>query len=158
MPGSALDPLRLHHTQIANLLESLNAADGVRGNLLRDLFVELRVLSILEQQVFYPAVASVLGKDLRRHAEKELYAILAMMLQLEREQTDEDRFREDLATVCDRFKHHVHEQEGDVFGEVQAHSRELDLSALSYRLQSRKSDVRASMRAGLRAYSTTRCA
>jgi hypothetical protein len=140
------------------LVESVHNNCDARTSLLSELFVELRVHSVLEQQVFYPAVASVLSKDTERDAEKELYTILAMMLELEREPGDSERFEQDLAAIADRFAHHVHEQERCVFDEVQAHFSAPELSSLGSRLQRRKTDVHQSVRAGMRGYVQTLCA
>jgi hypothetical protein len=154
-PNQTFDLLKTHHAQIVSLLGSLHRGGGSREDLIYELFVELRVHSVLEQQLFYPAVSTILSKDKPVSAQRELHMILALMLELEREETDSEQFQQDLAMIAEGFNHHVHEQEGVLFAEVAAHSNAVDFGALATRLETSKADVWQSMRARMKPHNAS---
>ncbi len=151
LPGTttqALDTLCSHHAQIASLLKALDHISEVdtRAAMVCELFVELRVHSVLEQQVFYPAIAGLLPKEQVQRYGKEFYLLLALMLELE--QTDEtgEQFSRNLAIIADRFAQHVDEHERSLFRDLEE-QRGLDFSALGKRLDVRKQELLEKMRA-----------
>lgn len=143
----ALDTLCSHHAQIASLLKALEHINeaGTRADLVSELFVELRVHSILEQQVLYPAVSARLAKEQVQRYGKEFYLLLSLMLELEQTDEADEQFGRNLAVIADRFAQHVEEHERSLFRDLEQ-ERAVDFSALGKRLDLRKQELLEKMR------------
>src|SRR5438105_3252786 len=84
--GSAhvIGMLRADHTHIKELLSRLETADKAeQDRVLADLFLDLRILSVLEQQFFYPSLSRIVDQKQIFELGKELYFMLTLMLELE---------------------------------------------------------------------------
>lgn len=119
--SQACDFLRAHHAHIAALIEEVK--QNPKQTLLSELFIELRIHSILEQQLFYPAFREVIGKDSIRLAASELYGLLVVMLELEQSNLASDQFAQLFAKIVDRFDQHVFMQESRLFLEIEEQRR-----------------------------------
>jgi hypothetical protein len=143
--NQALDILRRHHAQISSLLDALHCGGIPSKDMVHELFIELRIHSILEQQLFYPAVSRLVTKNCWQSIEKEFYPILTLMLEVERVEAESLQFRDDVSAISERFAHHIHEQECDLFAQLDEGKAEADFVTLARRLEKCKADRRESM-------------
>ncbi|MFN8555193.1 MAG: hemerythrin domain-containing protein [Candidatus Obscuribacterales bacterium] len=114
--GSAqvIGMLRADHGHIKDLMARLrSAADKAeQDRVLAELFLDLRILSVLEQQFFYPSLAPVVDQKQIAELGKELYFMLTLMLELESTYASEAPLESTLALLSERFEQHVHKDEG----------------------------------------------
>lgn len=91
---------------------------------LRDLIIEhLSVHAAVEEQVFYPAVreaSSELEATVLEGLE-EHHAVKMLLSELEKLPPTAERFRPKLTVVIEQVRHHVEEEENDLFPEVRKH-------------------------------------
>jgi len=135
-----------------SLLKTLDhVCEGeMRAELVYELFVELRVHSVLEQQVFYPALSPLLSHDQIERYGKEQYLILALMLELEQTDEGNDQFACNLAIIADRFSEHIEEHERSLFRNLEKERSAIDFSALGKRLDLRKQELLEKMRSRMK--------
>lgn len=114
VPGSehAVGILRADHGHIKNLLSRLQMVDKTEQNVLSDLFLDLRIHSVLEQQLFYPSVSKLLGREKLAESGKDFYIMLALMLELESFIRTKEPLTKTLQDLSDRFQQHVNKDEG----------------------------------------------
>ena len=105
--------LRADHDHIKELLSRLQTADKAeQDRVLADLFLDLRILSVLEQQFFYPSLTQVVdGKEISELG-KELYFMLTLMLELESTYASEEPLQSTLSVLSECFEQHVKKEEG----------------------------------------------
>lgn len=106
--------LRADHGHIKDLMARLRgAADKAeQDRVLAELFLDLRILSVLEQQLFYPSLAPVIDQKQIAELGKELYFMLTLMLELESTYASEAPLESTLALLSERFEQHVRKDEG----------------------------------------------
>jgi len=114
-PGSAyvIDMLRADHTHIKELMSRLETADKPeQDRVLADLFLDLRILSVLEEKFFYPSLSQMLDQKQISELCKELYFMLTLMLELESTYASAEPLQSTLALLSERFEQHVTRDEG----------------------------------------------
>ena len=134
-PGSehAIGMLRADHGHIKELLSRLEKVDTVeQDRVLADLFLDLRIHSIIEQQVFYPSLSEIVDAnivDARQLAEsgKDFYFMLALMLELESTYASSEPLASTLTLLAEQFEQHVNKDES-LFNQI-------DKWALDWRAQ-----------------------
>ena len=104
--------LRADHGHIKELLSRLETADKAeQDRVLADLFLDLRILSVLEQQFFYPSLSPILDQKHTLELGKELYFMLTLMLELESTYASEEPLQSTLTLLCECFEQHVSKDE-----------------------------------------------
>jgi len=103
----ALSVLRADHGHIKHLLADLKTCNQVeQQKVLADLFLGLRIHSVVEQQVVFPSVChSSLDSERIADCGKDLYTMLSMMLALEA--SEDGEFAETLTALAKKFEQHV---------------------------------------------------
>ncbi|MBI2811580.1 MAG: hypothetical protein HYX67_12250 [Candidatus Melainabacteria bacterium] len=104
--------LRADHGHIKELLSRLKTADKAeQDRVLADLFLDLRILSVLEQQFFYPSLSPIVDEKQILELGKELYFMLTLMLELESTYASEEPLQSTLSVLCECFEQHVDKDE-----------------------------------------------
>jgi hypothetical protein len=142
----ALSALNRHHDQILAMTAGLRLQCQDREARVRELFVELRVHSILEQQLLFPALAKFMGPEKIRAAGTEFYPMLALMLELEQMNMSGSQFQQTLADIERYFIDHVRNQSEHLFPELCLPGVNLDLVALDQRIEERMRELDSAMR------------
>lgn len=108
----ALTVLRADHRRIKLLLAHLKTCKPLeQQKVLADLFLGLRVHSVVEQQVVYPSIGkSSLDSERIADCRLDLYTMLSMMLALEAAGEGQE-FVETLSQLAKKFEQHVGEDE-----------------------------------------------
>lgn len=141
-----LSTLSRHHEQINSLFAAIKPGASCRDALVRELFVELRVHSILEQQLLFPQLASIISREQVKASAKDFYLILALMLELEQVRSGTEQFEYALKMIAETFEKHAHQQETVLFKQLAEHQNQFDFGALDRRLEYRKSELCEKMR------------
>jgi hemerythrin-like domain-containing protein len=120
---NALTLLKQDHGNVEELFhrfESAAADDVEELARVRDLVIEhLSRHAVVEEQVFYPALRTALGDDERAFAVleglEEHHAAKAMLSELEKLAPTHERFRAKFTVIIENVRHHVQEEEEDLF-------------------------------------------
>lgn len=120
----AITMLKKDHKTVEGLFKKFEKA-GERAHVTqRDLagriVEELSVHAAIEEQVFYPAVReAVFGtEDMVLEALEEHHIVKWVAHELDSMEPDEERFRAKMTVLIELVRHHVEEEEGDLFPEV----------------------------------------
>jgi hypothetical protein len=108
----AIGILRADHGHIKELLSRLEKADKTeQDRVLADLFLDLRIHSVLEQQVFYPSLSRLVDAKQLAESGKDFYFMLALMLELENIYASSEPLESTLTLLAERFEQHVKKDE-----------------------------------------------
>jgi hemerythrin-like domain-containing protein len=101
---------------------------------------ELQVHATLEEELFYPAVRSVLKEaDLVEEAEVEHLAAKQLIEQLQTMTPEEAKFAATFKVLGEYVKHHVKEEEGEMFPRLER--TRIDWEALHDRMNARRDEL-----------------
>jgi len=111
---------------------------------------ELEVHTQLEEEVFYPAAREALagkeGEDLLDEAEVEHASAKQLIAELRALQPEDPKFKAHFTVLSEYVKHHVKEEEGEMFPKVR--KAKLDLDALGEEIAERKEELLAELAPG----------
>lgn len=118
-----------------------------KNELVQQICEMLEVHATIEEEIFYPIVREVLGDqkkpdDLLNEAEVEHEHIKMLVEQLKGIAQGDELFDARVTVLKEYVKHHVQEEEGELFPKVKKSN--LDLEALGDELQARKTELGAS--------------
>ena len=130
----AITTLRNDHREVERLFkEALKTDDEAR---LQDLgariIQQLSIHAAIEEQVFYPAVLQALPR-LQRALVKSLeahHAAKTMLAEVDRLTSASDRYKAKLEVLIDNVRHHVEEEEQELFPKVRDALRPKDLNEI----------------------------
>jgi hypothetical protein len=145
-PPDALALLRADHQQLRLLfarcedLCGLDDAQESLAELVDDLCDALIVHTMLEEELFYPALRAATGDDeLFDDAELEHAGARELVSQLEVMYPGDEHFEATLAVLADEVAHHIAQEEGEMF--ELARTAGVDLHALGQRLALRQAQL-----------------
>jgi hemerythrin superfamily protein len=101
---------------------------------------ELKAHAQLEEEIFYPAArVATAANDLLNEAEVEHATAKDLIRQIEGSSPSDDHFDALVTVLGEYVRHHVKEEEGEMFKQVRASG--LDLRELGERMQKRKREL-----------------
>jgi hemerythrin superfamily protein len=146
----ALKFLKSDHDEVENLFEQYERLkekdESKKEDLIEQICTALTVHAQLEEEIFYPAARNALEEDgeaLLDEAEVEHGSIKSLVEQLETMRTDDELVDAKVKVLSEYVKHHVKEEEGELFPKVK--KSDLDLEALGEEMAERKSELMAEM-------------
>ena len=148
MPN-ATQILRQDHKKVKALFDKFDQgkAGDAKRRLAKQAMNELKVHAQVEEEIFYRAVKNAIeASELVDEAEKEHQAAKSLISQLEKisgQDNGEADFDAKFAELMQAIKHHVEEEEGEMFPQVEDSG--LDLSALGARMMKRKQELTKGM-------------
>lgn len=138
----AIALLRADHREVADLLaqfESTRAAKR-KQELAQRICKELTVHAQIEEEIFYPAfTAATRDKELIPEATVEHQTMKDLIAQVMSETPDDKLFDAKVKVLGEYVKHHVKEEQNEIF--PKARSSKLDLDELGNRLRARKQEL-----------------
>lgn len=141
-PNQALSMLRADHGYIKHLLADLQTCGQVeQQKVLADLFLGLRIHSVVEQQIVYPSVCNSEDRERLADSSKDLYTMLSMMLALEA--SGDGEFAETLKDLAKKFEQHVSTDE-HMFSHLQSESQN-NLCSLADKMASCRVELEAKL-------------
>ena len=145
MPN-ATQMLRQDHKKVKALFDKFEQGKTVtaKRSAAEQAVSELEVHAQVEEEVFYPAVGKAIeSSELVDEAEKEHQEAKSLISQLKKTSGRDDGegsdFEAKFSELMQAIKHHVEEEEGEMFPEVE--DSELDLSALGAQMAKRKQEI-----------------
>jgi len=147
-PTSAVEVLKQDHDEVEKLFDQYeDAKDESNAELKAQIVAAVcRALTIharIEEEIFYPAMrrGEEEADDLVDEAAVEHQTVKALVAELEGASPDDDLYDAKVKVLSEYVKHHVKEEEGEMF--PLARKSDLDLDALGAELLARKEALSA---------------
>lgn len=143
---NALQLLKKDHQDVSDLLDRFEREEGEQQKVeLADRICRmLTVHAQIEEEIFYPAARAALGPDrtgLLDEAAVEHASVQDLIDEIEPAEPDDPMFQARLTVLGEYVRHHVKEEENELFPQLDR--GDLDLDALGERLAQRKQALQA---------------
>jgi hemerythrin superfamily protein len=149
MPANdAIALLKADHKEVAEMLEKFETARSTKAKLAQQICISLTVHAQIEEEIFYPAAREALGdegEDLLNEAKVEHNSLKRLISEIEGSTPDDELFNAYVKVLGEYVKHHVKEEEGELFPKLR--KSDLDLVAVGEELAARKKELMAQMKA-----------
>jgi hypothetical protein len=151
-PPNALVLLRRDHEEVSAMFAKFEKrkdrmTSQQKAALAEEICTALSVHAQIEEEIFYPTVRHEIGdEDLMDEAEVEHGSLKELIAKIEGEGPAGDLFDAHVIVLGEYVKHHVKEEQGEMFKKVRA--TDLDLSELGGRMKARKGELMAAMGKG----------
>ena len=124
-------------------LESLRGASSEedkkrRKELTEDVTIELVRHSVAEEVLVYPQVEDKVSKEEADHAREEHAEAEETLAKLEKLDADDPAFDDELATLMREIRHHIEEEEGEMFAHMRQVIDQDELRTLGARVEAFK--------------------
>ena len=144
----AVELLKADHKKVKELFDDFQDADEVaeKESIAREAMKELRIHSVIEEEIFYPAVREALGRDERGimdEAEEEHRVAKTIIEELAEEDAEDAHFVAKFTVLAENIRHHIREEEGGMLKDARKASAGLDLHELGARMMARKEELLA---------------
>ena len=146
-PESAVEVLKKDHDEVEKLFDQFEDAKDESNSELKAQIVAavckaLTIHARIEEEIFYPAMRGAEdAHDLVDEAAVEHQTLKSLVAELEAASPDEDLYDAKVKVLSEYVKHHVKEEEGELF--PLARKADLDLEALGRELLARKEALTA---------------
>lgn len=145
-PVDAIALLKADHKEVDAMFKAFEKAedDAEKAELATKICQALTVHTQIEEEIFYPAAYDALdeeGDDLLDEAEVEHASCKALIAEIEAMSVGEPLFDAKVKVLGEYIKHHVEEEESELFPECK--DSDMDLKALGEQLAARKAELMA---------------
>ena len=143
----AITLLREDHRTVEKLFKEFEKAGPRAGKtkakLVDKIIKELSIHAMIEEQVFYPVVRSAVedATDEVLEALEEHHIVKWLCSELEKMTPADERFDAKVTVLIENVRHHVQEEQDDLFPEVRAAMSRKDLAELGEALEKAKKVV-----------------
>jgi iron-sulfur cluster repair protein YtfE (RIC family) len=143
----AIAMLKADHEKVKGLFEKFETARSNKMKILTEICNELKVHTMLEEEIFYPAMYDALDDDdILDEAQVEHDGAKVLINDLMSGGADGDDYFEAKVTVLqEEILHHIKEEESEMFKE--ARKSDADLKELRDRMLARKEELMAQLKA-----------
>src|SRR3954468_22152853 len=140
----AIKLLTQDHREVEALFEKFEKAtrDGTKEKLARQICTELKIHTMIEEEIFYPALRGKIDDDDLDEAMVEHDGAKILVNEIEAGGPDEEFYEAKVKVLQEQIKHHVKEEEkqqGNIF--QQARATDVDLEALGQQMAARKQEL-----------------
>lgn len=135
----AIAMLRADHKKVSGLFEEFDKARSPsrKKELVRQICSELEVHTMLEEEIFYPAAKAALkDRELVPEATVEHASVKDLIAQVKDAEPDDEMYDARVKVMGEFVKHHVKEEQNEMFPKVKA--TRLDLKLLGQQMAQRK--------------------
>jgi hemerythrin superfamily protein len=132
------------HRKVEGLFEQFEKAsgDGRKERLAQEICTELKIHSMIEEELFYPALRGKIDDDDLDEAYVEHDGAKVLINEIEAGGPDDSFYEAKVKVLQEQIEHHVEEEEkirGNIF--QQARATDVDLEALGERMAARKAEL-----------------
>jgi hemerythrin superfamily protein len=140
----AIEMLKHDHDKVEKAFKEFEKVDRDDMEACRQLIVtvceDLKVHTTLEEEIFYPAVREVIeDDDIMNEASVEHETAKMLIEQLENMQDDDPNYHATFTVLGEYVRHHVKEEEGEMF--PAAKKSALDFDSLAERMRERRREL-----------------
>ena len=147
----AIALLKADHRTVEELFASFETAsgDGRKQKLAEQICDELKIHSMIEEEIFYPVLEGKIEDDLLKEAYVEHDGAKVLINDIMAGGPDDDFYDAKVKVLQEEIEHHVEEEEKRVEGMFsQARKAGLDMDALGQRMFDRKEELMEQAKAG----------
>lgn len=132
------------HRKVEGLFEQYEKASGAsrKEKLAHEICTELKIHSMIEEEIFYPALRGKIEDDALDEAYVEHDGAKVLINDIEAAEPSEEFYDAKLKVLQEQVEHHVKEEEkvsGNIF--QQARAADVDLEALGEKLAEHKAEL-----------------
>jgi hypothetical protein len=140
----AIALLKADHRTVEDLFEQFEGARGKvqKTKLARQICLELSIHTVIEEEIFYPAVQGEVEDDLMNEAYVEHDGAKVLIAEIMAGAPDDDFFDAKVKVLSEEIKHHVKEEEQRDGMFAQARKADVDLRDLGARMLARKMELK----------------
>lgn len=143
-PTDAIALLKADHRQVEEWFGQFEKArsDSRKQDLAQKICQALRIHTMIEEEIFYPAFLEATGEeDLHHEAEVEHASAKELIAQIEQAGPEDEYFDAKVSVLSEMIKHHVKEEEqrGGMFSKAKAAG--MDMEVLAEQLMARKTEL-----------------
>jgi len=142
-PDDAVTALMTDHRTVEDLFKKYEAAkddDAKKQEIFRQIALELKVHTRIEEEIFYPASRPFVDEqDTVNEAVVEHASAKDLMAQIEGMAPSDDYYDAKVKVLQEMIEHHVEEEETEYFPELR--KSEMDLKAVGEQLKARKTEL-----------------
>ena len=142
----AIALLKADHREVEALFEKFEKARGSssKQKICHQICVELKIHTMIEEEIFYPALRGKIEDDTLDEAYVEHDGAKVLINDLESASPDADFYDAKVTVLSEEIKHHVKEEEMAKEGMfAQARATDVDLVALRDQMMARKQELLA---------------
>ena len=147
MDTDVIDMLTEDHRKVEEMFEEYESSkdeadDESKAALVATICLELTMHATVEEEIFYPAARGALDEedsDLLDEAEVEHSTVKLLIADLADMRPSDDLYDAKVKVLSEYVKHHVQEEEGEMFPSVR--ESEMDLAALGEEVAARKQEL-----------------
>lgn len=148
---NAIHLLSADHRTVEDLFEKFESArsSSQKQKLVTEICDELTIHTMLEEEIFYPAVAEAVESDLLEEAYVEHDSAKQLVLELQSAEPSDEFYDAKVKVLQELIEHHVKEEErqrDSLF--AQARKGDVDLDALGSQILTRKQELKEMAKAG----------
>jgi hypothetical protein len=143
-PQDGLQLLAGDHRKVEDLFEQFEKASGAsaKEKLVREICTELKIHTMIEEEIYYPAVRGKVEDADLNEAYVEHDSAKLLVNELEAAEPDESYYDAKVKVLQELIEHHVKEEEkqrDNLFQQTRA--ADIDLEALGAQLAARKAEL-----------------
>ena len=145
----AIAMLKADHREVEDIFAAFEKASGKdrKQKLAEQVCLELKVHTIIEEEIFYPACRGQIEDDLVNEAYVEHDAAKTLINEIEAGGPDEAFYDAKVKVLSEMIEHHVEEEEKRSEGMFsQARDAGLDMDALAEQMRARKQTAMAELK------------
>jgi hypothetical protein len=138
--------LKADHRKVEELFAEFEKTNGVKTKqkLAEQICMELKIHTIIEEEIFYPACEGKVEEDMLAEAYVEHDAAKVLIGEIEEGSPDEEFYDAKVKVLSEEIEHHVKEEEKRMEGIfAQARKAGLDMDALGVELADRKQQLKS---------------
>jgi hemerythrin superfamily protein len=146
--NDAIALLKADHKEVSDMFEKFESARSAKAKLAQQICLALSVHAQIEEEIFYPAAREALGEegeDLLDEAKVEHNSLKELIGQIEGGSPEDDLFEANVKVLGEYVKHHVKEEEGELFPKLR--KSEMDLVEVGEQLAVRKKELMSKIKA-----------
>ena len=141
-----IEVLEHDHREVEEMFKELESLRGAeteedkarRKELTDQVTIELVRHSVAEEVLVYPKVEDKVSADQVEHAREEHAEAEETLKRLEKLDADDPRFDDELATLMGEIRHHIEDEEGEMFAHMRQTIDEDELRKLGKRVEAFK--------------------
>jgi|SRR5579871_4827329 len=118
----AVTLLRNDHRAVEKLFKAFEKAkdSATKGQVVSEMITELSVHAVIEEQVFYPEVSREVdgARPMILESLEEHHIVKWVLSELEAMSADDERFEAKATVLIENVRHHVQEEEQELFPQV----------------------------------------
>lgn len=120
--AQVLDPLRADHHKVKQLFDEFEAAteSEEKQRIVEEAIKSLQQHSYVEEKVLYPAFMPALDEEqLMQEALEEHQVVHLLIAELKKMKPDDARYDAKFTVLAENVRHHIKEEEGEMFPQVE---------------------------------------